>query len=304
MKKSIFIVLSVSVFVFLATISCKKDRIEKSLNEYGNLNDYLNTKKQAEQVFVIDSGGTGPIIGNQGTKIWIAKSCLQKPNGDTITWPYIVKLVELYTPMDMIYWQMPTVSSLGILETDGEIRLRAFKDNVELKLKPYPCYCLVEMPNNAPKNYMKVFYGFENSGKPDWTTNLTQLGVSPGVNPWFLATDTGYVGQIARLGWIGCDSLVGSTSGVKLNFVSTTDNLENVGIFVFLPTTKTVMQVYNMKSTVMPSGSSVKIICMGIKTDGILFCYYQALSVTANTEIEVEMTEITDANLTTLLQNL
>lgn len=304
MKKQTLTPIFVGLFILFSILSCKKDRIEKSLNEYGNLNDYLNTKKQAEQVFIIDSGGTGPIIGNQGTKIWISKSCLQKPNGDTITWPYIVKLVELYTPMDMIYYQMPSVSSLGILETDGEIRLRAFKDNVELKLKPYPCHCIVSMPNDAPKNYMKVYYGFENSSKPDWTSNLSQLGVATGVNPWFLSTDTGYVGQIARLGWIACDSIVGSTSGVKLNFVSTSDNLENVGVFVYFPVTHTVMQVYDQLSSVMPIGSTVKIVCIGMKTDGTLFHYYQSLTVNSNMDINVEMTEITDANLTTLLQNL
>lgn len=304
MKKIKFIPVLSLIFIVFTVVSCKKDRIEKSMNEYGSINDYLNTKKQQEQVFVIDSGGTGPIVGNQGTKIWISKSCLQKPNGDTITWPYTVKLVELYTPMDMIYYQMPSVSSLGILETDGEIRLRAFKDDVELKLKPYPCHCIVSMPNNTPKEYMKVYYGFETASKPDWTASLSQLGVASGVNPWFLSTDSGYVGQIARLGWIGCDSIVGTTNGKNLNFNSTTDNLENVGIFVYFPSTHTVMQVYDQLSVAMPIGSSVKVVCIGMKTDGTLFYYYQALTVNSNIDINVEMIEISDADLTNLLSTL
>lgn len=304
MKKIKFIPVLSLIFVVFTVISCKKDRIEKSMNEYGSINDYLNTKKQQEQVFVIDSGGTIPIVGNQGTKIWISKSCLQKLNGDSITWPYTVKLVELYSPMDMIYYQMPSASSQGILETDGEIRLRAFKDDVELKLKPYPCHCVVSMPNNAPKEYMKVYYGFETVSKPDWTANLSQLGVASGVNPWFLSTDTGYVGQIARLGWIGCDSIVGTTNGKILNFNSTTDNLENVGIFVYFPSTHTVMQVYDQLSVAMPIGSSVKVICIGMKTDGTLYHYYQALIVNSNIDVNVEMTEISDAELTVLLENL
>lgn len=292
------------LFIVFATISCKKDRIEKTMNEYSDVNDYLNSKKQQEQVFVIDSNGTGPIIGNQGTKIWISKTCLQKPNGDTITWPYIVKLVELYTPMDMIYYQMPSTSSQGILETDGEIRLRAFKDNEELILKPYPCHCIVSMPNIAPKDYMRVYYGFETAGKPDWTANLSQFGITSGVNPWFAHTDTGYVGHIARLGWIACDSIVGSNSGVNLKFISESDNLENVGIFVFFPATKTVMQVHNQLSTNFPSSSIVKTICIGMKSDGSLYHYYQALTVSSSLDINVEMVEISDAALTDLLQNL
>src|ERR1035437_6313588 len=107
--------------------SCSKDRIQQRtpLNDYNSPNNYFDTKKQAERTFVIDTNGTGPIVGNQGTNIWMGKSCLMYPNGDSVYFPFTVKLVELYTPKDMIYYQMPTVASDTILETAGEIRLRA-----------------------------------------------------------------------------------------------------------------------------------------------------------------------------------
>jgi len=305
MKKSNYLIVSLIIFSLAFSFSCKKDRIQQNTNEYDDINNYFNQKKQEEQIFVIDSGGSDPIIGNQGTMIWLSKECLQTPDGNSITWPFVVKLVELYKPKDMIYYQMPSVSSLGILETDGEIRLRAFKDSIELELKPFPCHCIVHMPNSNPKDYMKVFYGFQNNQKPDWTTNLSQFGISSQINPAFVAmSDTGYIGQIARLGWIGCDSLAGTTSGVKLNFVSSTDILDNVGIFIYFPNTRTVMQVYNQESTVFPSGSSVKLICIGIQSDGTLYKYFSAFSVSSNTEVEIEMEETTDAELTLLLNSL
>lgn len=300
---SIQLILSI-IIISVTSFSCRKDRIEKTLNEYSSVNDYLNTKKQQEQVFIIDSNGTGPIVGNQGTKIWIHKSCLQKPNGDTITWPYTVRLVELYTPKDIIYYQMPTVSSLGILENDGEIRLRAFKDNIELIMKPYPCKCIVKMPHVAPKNYMRVFYGFETNQKPDWSSNLSQFGISALANPYFANTDSGYVGDVARLGWVGCDSLAGSQTGRKLTFESSSDNLDNIGVFVYMPSTRTVMQVYNMLSTPIPIGTAVKIICIGVRSDGVLCSYYQTATLSGDITIEVTMAEITDVDLTTLLNNL
>src|SRR3954470_1407606 len=81
-----------SVFFYC---SCSKDRIETpELNKYSSVNTYLDSKKQDEQEFIIDSAGTGPIIGNQNTKIWIGKECLALPNGDSVTWPFTVKLVE------------------------------------------------------------------------------------------------------------------------------------------------------------------------------------------------------------------
>jgi len=295
--------LAMVIFVITISVSCRKDRIEKTMNAYEPINSYLNSKKQAEQVFTIDSNGSGPIVGNQGTRIWISKSCLQKPNGDTITWPYTVRLVELYKAKDLIYYQMPSVSSQGFLENDGEIRLRAFKDDIELVFKPYPCGCNIEMPNQAPKSYMRIFYGIE-STITDWTSNGSLMGVNSLANPFFAHTDSSYQATIHRLGWLGCDSLAGNNTGAKLTFESTTDELQNVGIFIYLPQTRTVMQVYNLVSGSITNNTLVKIVCMGINSDGQLYAYSQNLTTNGNQTIEVEMTAISDANLTTFLDNL
>ncbi len=301
LSKSALLIIFISTLFF--SVSCRKDRIEKTMNEYEPINSYLDSKKQPEQVFVIDSNGSGPIVGNQGTQIWISKHCLQKPNGDSITWPYTVRLVELYKPKDIIYYQMPTVSSLGILENDGEIRLRAFKDDIELVFKPYPCGCNITMPNQAPKSYMRVFYGIE-SAVTDWSSNGSQFGINSLANPFFAHTDTNYLATIHRLGWIGCDSLAGNNTGAKLTFQSSTDELENVGIFIYLPQTRTVMQVYNMLSGYIPNNIPIKIVCIGINSSGELFSYYQNMTSGNTTPIEVTMTSITDADLTNLLNSL
>ena len=65
----------------LLLFSCSKDRIEErdELNEYQSPNAYLDSKKQPEQDFLIDTNGTGPIVGNQGTLIWGSKNCLMLP---------------------------------------------------------------------------------------------------------------------------------------------------------------------------------------------------------------------------------
>jgi len=295
-----FLLLLISSVSFFNN-GCSKDRIqEKSLNQYSDVNQYLDTKKQEEQEFTIDTSGTGPIPGNQGTNIWIGKEILMYPNGDSVTWPFTVKLVELYTPKDMIYYRMPTISAGKIMETGGEIRLRAFKNGTELVLRPN-CSIPIEMPSAAPKNYMRVFYGVENATYVDWTDDLSSLGVSSVVNPVFTTNSVGYQNNIARLGWLNCGFIAGTTTGHTLTFTSTTDNLANVGIFIYFPTTKTVMQVYNGSSNIIPSGSSVKIIAIGYKSTGELFSWSQNLTVTASDQFEVTMTSISDANLTALL---
>jgi hypothetical protein len=293
-------ILLTTVLLFSA---CSKDRIEETkeettLNQYGSLNAYFDNKKQAEQEFIINTAGNSPIIGNQGTKIGMGRECLKFPNGDTVAWPFTVKLIELYKPKDMIYYQMPTVASGNILATEGEIRLRAFKNNTELLLKPNPCLAQVEFRDldSIRNTSMNVYYGIQTNNKPDWSV----LGVLTN----FTNTTYGYSAPISVLGWINCGKLTGAPIGSALTFTSTTDDLNNVGIFIYIPSTKTVMQVYNTISSNIPNGLSVKIIAIGIKSNGDLYSFSQALTVTSASTIDVTMAATTDANLTSTLDNL
>jgi hypothetical protein len=283
--------------------ACSKDRIETpneetTLNQYGSINTYFDSKKQAEQEFIIDTAGNSPIIGNQGTKIGMGRQCLKFPNGDSVAWPFTIKLVELYKPKDMIYYQMPTVASGNILATEGEIRLRAFKNNAELLLKPNPCLAQVEFRDldSVRNTNMNVYYGIQTNSKPDWS-GLGTLST-------FTNTAYGYSAPISTLGWINCGKLTGNTNGSALTFASTTDDLNNVGIFIYIPSTKTVMQVYNTVSTLIPNGLAVKIIAIGVKSNGDLYSFSQALTVNSVSTINVTLTATTDANLTNALDNL
>ena len=294
--------LAIVTIFFTIILSCSKERISSPpLNSYNSPNSYLDSKQQAEQEFTIDSSGSGPIIGNQGTKIWTGKQCLMLPSGDSVVWPFKIKLVELYTPKDMIYYRMPTVAGGNILETDGEIRLRAFKGTTELVIKPGACGVQIEMPNAAPKSYMRVHYGFSTS---DWTDNPATLGITSSLNPVFTATSYGYFNYIAKLGWINCGINAGSSSTSNLTFSSTVDDLTNVAIFVYVSGKKTVMQVSSLTSGQIPNGSNIKIVAIGLNAAGQLFSFNQNLTITANTPIDVTMAATTDASLTSLLNSL
>lgn len=292
-----------SVVFFIA--SCKKDRIEENnLKAYSPVSTYLDTKKQNEQEFIIDSTGSGPIVGNQGTKVTSTKDCLMMPNGDSVSYPFTVKLVELYTPKDMIYYQMPTVAGGTILNTDGEIRLRAFKGTTELLLKPDPCGVIIEMPNAAPQSGQRVFYGLTTAGVPDWNDDPATFGITTSHSPLFTTTAYGYQATIVKLGWINNGKTAGSGANSKLTFASTTDDLTNVGIFVYFPNTKTVMQAYNLGTTDIPNGSSVKIVAIGIDSAGDLFSFSLNKTINSSEQIDITMSSTTDAALTTLLDGL
>lgn len=297
-KLNLFTTLLIATTLLTATVintSCKKDRIETpeedQLNEYSSVNSYLDSKKQQEQEFVITGPSNDTIVGNQGTRIIGGKSCLADANGDTIDYPFSIHLVELYTPKDMIYWQMPTVASGNILETDGEIRIRATKNGQELFLS---CPYKFEMPNSNPNGNMTIFTGADNGSYVNWSNTSTP----------FTLTSYGYLGATSTFGWLSADIQVGTGSGNTLTFTSQVDDLTNVGIFIYIPATRTVMQVYNMTSGLIPNGSSIKIVMIAVDGSGQLFSYTDSRTVNSSATIDMSLSQTTETALTSYLDNL
>jgi len=129
-KRVNLVMISAMVAAIGVFSGCSKDRVdaEDEKSSYKSANEYLDARKQAEQEYEITEDGTGPIVAQQGTKVWAVKEKLMFPNGDAVTYPYTVKIVELYTPKDMIYYQMPSTSGLNLLTTAGEVRIKAVKE--------------------------------------------------------------------------------------------------------------------------------------------------------------------------------
>lgn len=276
--------------------SCSKDRVEPeqtSKSSYESSDDYFNANKPAEQDFEITQAGPGPIVGNMGTKVWAAKEKLMFANGDSVHYPYTVKLVELYTPKDMIYYQMPSTSGLTLLTTAGEVRVRAFKDNQELVLRPTMTWT-VEIPNATPIANMLIYYGAESGTAVNWVNTPTGN---------FDVTTYGYTGDIAQLGWVNCSKATSALTTATFTIGSTTDNLDNVTKFFYFPNLKSLKQVTSQTASSLPVGESVKIILIGISS-GTPYVYNSNITVAQDSTFDVCLAASSDAALTSLLNGL
>jgi len=285
------------IFGLFLLPGCSKERVEpkNEKNSYEEMDDYYDSKKQEEQEFEITEDGEGPLIGNQGTKIWPQKNKLMYPNGDSVEYPYTVKLVELYTPKDMLYWQKPTVSDEKLLTSAGEVRIKAFKEEAELVLRPNMTWT-IEMPSEFPASDMKIFYGVESGSIVDWTPNPDGV---------FSVTSYGYFGEIVQLGWVACSKLISEPlSTHQYSFISDNDNLDNAGIFIYFPVLKSLVQVYNQQTIDLPVGEEAKIIVTAINADDQLFSFYKEMEIGDEGEINVALDSIADVELTSILEAL
>lgn len=293
------LLLACSTLIFMG--ACSDERVEEDeLNSYESMNDYLDSKKQEEQVFTIDTTGDGPLIGKEGTRIWGGKDLLMFPNGDSVTWPYTVTLVELYNGKDMAYYEMPTVAGGELMRTRGEIRLRAFKDGEELVLRPGK-NIVVEMPSDDALAGLSVFYGSTQMTYTDWTNDPTTLGTTPVGAGTFTASDSSHIGQVDVLGWVNAGDSQSDGSGGVISFTSETDELDNVKIFAYIADDRTLIQAYDQKMNPIPDGTKVEILAMAIDASEQLFSFSKTITVSGDESVEVTLSEISDADLTALL---
>lgn len=293
---------------FLIIVSgCSKQRIENDLNEYSTPDDFMYSNRPEEQTFVLNGDSGGPIIGNQNTHLWMDSSIFMYPNGNDVSYPIIIKLIEVYKPKDMMLYALPTVAQGNLLATDGEIRVRAFKDNDELVLKPGKVYA-AKTPSANPVSQMSIFYGKQVGDILDWENNASAVSNNPGIDALeYIAPDTGnfYALLVPVMGWINVDYFYNSSSPLTtLTLDSDVDDLTNVMKFLYFPEIRSVVQIYGNVSGNIPVGSSAKLLCFAQNSSGSLFHHYEQLNISQGQTVMITMQEISENNLIALMNGL
>jgi len=303
-----------SVILILAsglmmTNSCSKQRIEEPiLNAYSKPEKFMYDNRPEEQVFIITGDSAGPIIGNQGTKLWMDSTLFMFADSSDVPYPITIKLIELYKAKDMMLFEMPTVAQGTPLVTGGEIRVRALKGNQTIYLKPNKVYA-AQMPSEAPMSAMSVYYGSEISDNVfDWFDLPSAISTNPGINALEqINTDSTFYSLLSpMLGWINADfPYTWSSGNTTLVLESDVDDLTNVVKYAFYPQTRSVVQFYGNTSISLPAGEPVTIVCFAMNTSGVMFKYIETVNPNAGENIvNVTMSQVTDDGLLTLMNDL
>ncbi len=291
MKTQKLITIIVCCSVALSFQNCSKDRIETNKKSYESMNAYFDSKKQEEQEFIIDTLGECPITGKLGTHICIQKSDLQFANGDSVYFPYILKLVELYSIKDMLYYQATNNTTDGYFSSKGEVRIRTFKNESELQLRSNKSI-EVEIKDSTSNQDLSVYYQ-QNTTPFMWNKS----------NELYSDTDYGYL-SLVSLGWNSAGKQIANTNTAKITFSSETDNLETVEMFLYIHSGQSIVKINNHKEIQAPLGEEVTIICMAIDKQNQLYSFKTTKLISGNLAIDVSLTKISDEELTQILDNL
>lgn len=310
MQKRILQPIAITLFLSSLFFSCSKQRTEEpELNQYSHPQKFMYDNRPEEQTFILTGDSAGPIIGNQGTHLWMDSTIFMFQDGSDVPYPIVIKLIELYTPKDIMLYEMPTVGQSIPLGNDGEIRVRALKDGVELLLKPNKVFP-VRMPADSPNPLMSLWYGKPVDTITDWYDLPSAVSGNAGIDALELVQalpDSGYYNALSPvLGWLGMDFLYGWNSGnVTVNLASSTDDLTGVVKYIYIPAVSSVVQLYSNTSITLPAGVPMKLVCFAQNQAGAMYSFMQDLNLSAgSTTVEVTMSAISDDALIDALENL
>jgi hypothetical protein len=306
------------ISTMLVFTSCKKDSplpaqepiSSNTTSSSSNLSSFFNQNViNATQIFTINSTSGQSISGAQGTNIWIQGNSFTDYMGNPISGNISIELIEIQTKADMIWLNKTTTSNGQLLESGGEISIKAFQNGNQLILAPSG-YINVSLPTNNPVN-MQLFSGNQQTnGDINWDTTSTNVIVDSSGNFTFNLYN-GTLGSDS-LGWINCDYFYGqgNLTTVEVNVPASFNGL-NTMIYFFFNNVYAIApaqwnntsQTYKSYIGSLPVGEQITIVAIG-ETGGQLYSSFTPTTITTNHNEVITMTATTSNALQTDLNNL
>ncbi len=304
-RKSLIKIASLGFLCLIISFAaCKKDRIVQ--DDYQNMDSFYNQHQEEEQVFVIDTPGTCPLIAKKGTKFCMTADMFMYPAGGGINYPFFLKVVELYSIKDMLLWRLPSIAGGTILETSAEIRARTFKVNDELVLNPGRGYYMEMDTMPILNNNMLGYYGYSSGIPTDWTNSISSITsgfvdsvTAVSVNQYY------YSLTVAHMGWISAASPhTSSGQNTAITLTSLGTNTQNIEIFLSFTGFKGLMKISNLVSGSIPVGEQVTIVAFAKNQNNEFLLQQSTFTIVPNQQIALNMQVISEAGLLTALEGL
>ncbi|CAN5371380.1 hypothetical protein BH11BAC1_BH11BAC1_29780 [soil metagenome] len=286
---------------------CKKDRVPQ--DDYQSMDSFYNDNQEEEQELQVDSGSGGDcfVTAKKGTRICMQRDMISDAGGNEIaSYPFQLKVIELYSIKDMILRKQPSTTGATILETSAEIKVRPFKDGNEAFLKQGRAY-LMETDSFASLNTsLACYYGFDNGGVGDWTNMISTI--IPGFVDTLssvVATPAFYMLTPAKTGYVSAAKQHQSAAQFTPVTISVTGtNTQNIEIYLIFNNFKSVMKVTNLVSAPVPIGEVVTLVAFGKKQTNEYVLHKQTFAVAGGQQITLTMQVLSESNLLAALESL
>jgi hypothetical protein len=202
-----------AVAAIIVIVGCRKDPSGPTGNTNTLTAFFATNRTNSSQIFSVQAGSLSEINGADGVRVFFEPNAFRNLNGDVVTGPVQVSLLEVLRTGDMVWLNVQTLGRDGgqqrPLISGGAIRLTAAQAGNELQIAPGTYD--ITIPTEQPDASMGLFVGTEDEGTVLWDPVDTAMVVLDttgiGNGGW------GYYFVGNGFDWINCDYFMSPGGG-------------------------------------------------------------------------------------------
>ena len=256
--KTIKLLFGTALIVSLVLVACKKEDPEvivlppiDNLTPTSSIGAFFDNNLESEkQTFTINPTTDYMVTGVNGTTLFFNANTFEDMNGNTVSGPVEIEMIETQSNKDMLLWNRPTTTTSGeLLVSGGIVYVNVSQGGNQLSINDNaPIQASVPSDNYIAMDY---FTGSEdNDGRFGWelddtdtvTTNTADTtNWNPNGGGLFTFDFT-----IDSIGWINCDYFYGTDplTGVQVELPDSF-NGSNSAVFIYYSNLNSVASLYD-----------------------------------------------------------
>ncbi|THU33579.1 hypothetical protein FAM09_25895 [Niastella caeni] len=299
--------------------ACKKD---KSSPNYAKADDFMASHAIKQQSFTGNAGTGFTITGEKGTKVTFIANAFVDGSGNPVTGNVTVTLKEVLSKKDVLFSGVMTESNGQLLESGGEILVKAQKDGVDLRLNPalQNDGARVEIPKVMNNRDMGLFVQDkrQQGGGATGGGNQQQSPFTWAPAPYYPFGNgpNSYTFSLPSFSWVNCDRFY-SDPNPKTTITalpSFQDNnqvtdlqvmlvFKNIATVITLPFDFTSQKFQSYQNS-LPIGLQADLIILGKDSDGYIQFGTQSITIGANMHIDAPVHKATQAEVDAFLATI
>lgn len=299
--------------------ACKKD---KAAPDYARADSFMETHAIPAQTFTGNAGTGFTITGKKGTKVTFAANALVDGNGNPVTGNVTITLKEVLSKKDVIFSGIMTESNGQLLESGGELLVKAKKDGVDVFINPQlqDNGVRVEVPKVMNNKDMGLFIqekrqqqGGGSSGGQQQQNPSTWI---PAPYYPFGNGPNSYSFTLPGFTWVNCDRFYSDpnpkTTITALPVFQDNNQVTDLQVMLVFKNIATVitlpfdysLQKFQSYQNSLPIGLQADLVIIGKDSDGFLQFGTQSITISANMHIDAPVHKSTQPEVDAFLATI
>lgn len=315
---------STLLFVAAAILSLSACKKNKDLPAFAKADDFWASHKIEAQSFTGNAGTGFSITGAKGTKVTFPANAFVDNLGNVISGTVTISLKEVLSKKDVLLSGVWTEANGQLLESGGELQVKARKDGAELLINPAimpDSGIVVEVPKVLNDQDMGLFVqekrdqggaggGQQGGGQQNPSTWVPAPYYPFGNGP------NSYSFTLPGFTWVNCDKFYNdpnpkTTITVLPDFQddSVVTDLQVILVFKDISTVITLpfnysLQKFESYANSLPVGLQADLVLIGKDSGGFIQFGKQVITISANMHIDAPIHKATQAEVDAYLATI